>query len=191
MKQLFLNIISFLSIVIFFMSGCVEHIGHDDTNKWRTDEITVVIDPSIKTLGPYEEVGALIENAFLVWGDYADTPSVNFIYASCTGKNNNCIAADLLADGVGGTYENSYIDGKILNASITINNKYEYRLSPEGNGLDLFRILVHETGHFWGIKHHSDCANDAMFENANQMDSGKYFVLSNNDIAAIRELYNQ
>lgn len=172
----------FLIAIIVALSAisCVEHIGYDEITgelSWTAGEITVTLDSSLETLGDADTVYSMVEDAFLTWADYTGH-DVNFVYSDCTDETQNCVYVTQLEEGLLGYCEGNMHGDTILRADIMISDKRDL------DDKALWHLLLHETGHFFGLPGSADTAT-IMYD----VISGTITDLTQRDIAEIQEHY--
>lgn len=186
MRAIFFDTMFFMFAVICFLAvvfsvfGCVEHIPAKeyDCNSWDDNaHITVMIDNSVD-----EQWRGVVEDSFHRWLDYTDSKiEINFEYGECEYiAGNSCV--DMYDDlgGYLGTATVSCAAGRITWGRVSMLRQTTENFSME-------HVIMHEVGHFFGMQH-SDDPTDTMYPTTQIY--ADYYGPTQNDISAIRALYN-
>ena len=170
--------------------------------RWTKSTIEVVLDTSMATLATKESVEKVVRESFELWVIDASLPiSFVVVWDECKeahDDSNNCIIAchkrakcyDRPQEKGGTTFINvSPSTGAIHDADIVLNAD-DWMWSVDGSnehGLDLFRVMVHEIGHFIGIDHSEE--KDAIMYPSLLMGEHRAVELDDDDILAGKTLY--
>ena len=174
-----------------------------DWVRWHESEVDILLDPSLKVVGPLPEVEQAIIEGFRIWTEQSVLPvSFRFKRVQCaadTDNRSNCILACATSESCeqftrnkGATTQLRYSRrGQIFGASIVLNSRdWKWSLGHDDDrGLDLRFVIAHEAGHFLGIRHSKHPAA-VMYPIMQQKDT-RPLHLTRDDRAAVRALYGR
>jgi hypothetical protein len=172
-----------------------------DWVRWYESEIEIILDPSLREIGPMARVEYAVVEGFRLWRAQSTLPvRFKFKRATCGESGDdrqNCVMTcskfgncKRFGRSKGATTQLRYSRrGQILGADIVLNTRdWQWKLKRDGqNGLDLRFVIAHETGHFLGIRHSRE-PSALMFATMQVKDS-RPLQLARDDRAAVRALY--
>jgi hypothetical protein len=172
-----------------------------DWVRWYESEIEIILDPSLREIGPMARVEYAVVEGFRLWRAQSTLPvRFKFRRAMCAESGDdrqNCVMTCSKLENCrhfgrsrGATTQLRYSRrGQILGADIVLNTRdWQWKLKRDGqDGLDLRFVIAHETGHFLGIRHSRE-PSALMFATMLVKDS-RPLRLARDDRAAVRALY--
>lgn len=180
-----------------------------DFIRWGQQHIKIVLDDSLETLGPIEDVKERIMEAFEMWEDNAMLEvRFTFKHGKCdqigytqNGQNHNCVMAsddESMWDraghhdpGASAVVSFNPNNGKIVDGDIAF-NVLDWNWSLDGNEkgkLDIRSIAVHEIGHLLGLDHSE--IEEAIMYPISHLGGESIFELHNDDVLAANALYDE
>ncbi len=165
--------------------------------RWMTDGVVVVLDPSLEDLGP--GASDAIRSALQVWHSAAaGVPGVTFengtsrVGTAHDGKNVVAAAPIGTPLALTTTYASDQT-GAIVEADIVFNTSYAFASMPTvpascSGVFDVGAVATHEAGHFFGLGEDYVDTTATMYVTTDPCDAHKR-VLGAGDIEAISALY--
>ncbi len=171
-------------------------------------KIEIVLDSSLKKLGPADEVELAVIDMFEMWIEKANLPlSFNFVHGDCKeigydskGDNDNCVMASEdtklwerpNGGDPGATTIVSYmpLSGEIVDADIVFNSiDWEWSTNGDVNGtLNLHTVAAHEIGHLLGLSHTAE--DEAIMFPVTHLNDSTAPVLHKDDISGASLIYS-
>jgi hypothetical protein len=180
----------------------VEVTPSGSTERWRRGEVTVTIDESMSAIWPDVALG--VADAFHEWHDTgAKLPSVLFesraakpLVLEPDGENRIYYVPITIAGhqhDLGMTLQHvSASTGEIVEADIVINSNHPFSLLDASDNCsdsyDIESVVMHEAGHFWGLREDMTDAGAAMYFSTAPCNIAKR-TLKVGDTLAISSLY--